>query len=97
MGIVEDIFKNKTLAGLAIGLGAAAVAPKLIPVVGQAVKPVAKALIKSGFLFFEKGKEAAAELGESIEDMWAEVQAEIEEEHTKSTLAAPVEEGEKTS
>lgn len=97
MGIVEDIFKNKTLAGLAIGLGAAAVAPKLIPVLGQAVKPVAKAFIKSGFLFYEKGKEAAAELGESIEDMWAEVQAEIEEEHTKTTLAAQAEEGEKAS
>lgn len=95
MGIVDDIFKNKTVTGLAIGIGAAVVAPKVLPVLGEAIKPIAKAALKSGILFFEKGKETAAELGETIEDLWAEVNAEIEEEHEKAVMAeegGPVEE-----
>ncbi|MEW6218755.1 MAG: DUF5132 domain-containing protein [Thermodesulfobacteriota bacterium] len=81
MGMVGDLLKGKTLVGLAVGLGAAVLAPRLLPVLAQAAKPVAKAAIKSGLVLFEKGKELAAETGEIVEDLWAEAKAEVEEEH----------------
>jgi hypothetical protein len=41
---------------------------------------MAKAAMKSGILLFEKGKETVAELSETVEDLWAEANAEVEEE-----------------
>lgn len=80
MGLLDDIFKEKVVTGLAIGIGAAMLAPKILPILGEAVKPLAKGVIKGGILAFEKGKEAVAEFTEATEDIVAEVKAELEEE-----------------
>lgn len=80
MGLLEDVTKNKVLTGLAIGFGAAMILPKLLPAIEQAAKPLAKGLMKSGLLFFEKGKEVIAEISETTEDLWAEVKTEVEAE-----------------
>lgn len=80
MGLLEDVTKNKVLTGLAIGFGAAILLPKLLPTIEQAAKPLAKGLMKSGLLFFEKGKEVIAEISETTEDLWAEVKTEVEAE-----------------
>ncbi len=80
MGLLDDVFKEKVVTGLAIGIGAAMLAPKILPIVAEAVKPLAKGVIKGGILAFEKGKEAVAEFTEATEDIVAEVKAELEEE-----------------
>lgn len=78
---VQDIFKNNIVAVLGIGIVAAVLIPIALPVVARAAKPFTKALIKSGIIVYEKGREAVAELGEVMEDVVAEAKAEIEQEH----------------
>jgi hypothetical protein len=75
----EEFFKSGTGKGIAIGIGVAILAPLLLPTVAKAARPLARAAIKSGLLLFEKGRETAAELGEVMEDLLAEAQAEIEQ------------------
>ncbi|MEW6427359.1 MAG: DUF5132 domain-containing protein [Thermodesulfobacteriota bacterium] len=80
MGLLENVTKNKVLTGLAIGVGASILLPKLLPVLAESARPLIKGLLKSGVLCFEKGKEMIAEVGESTEDLWAEIKMELEEE-----------------
>lgn len=80
MSLVDELTKGKIVTGLAIGIGASVLAPVVLPMLSQLVKPVAKGLMKGGLLLFEKGKEVAAETGEIVEDLWAEAKAEVEDE-----------------
>ncbi len=84
---IENFFKNNTGKGFAIGIAAVVLAPVILPVVVQAARPLARAAIKSGILFFNKGRETVAELGEVVEDLVAEARAEIDEERAKATSA----------
>ena len=86
----EDFFKSNVGKGVAIGIGAALLAPVVLPVLAKAGRPLARAAIKSGMLLFEKGRETVEEIGEVVEDLIAEAQAEIEEEteHTVIEEAA---------
>ena len=100
MGMIDDLFKGKVVTGLAIGVGAAFVAPKILPILGEAVKPLAKGAMKGGMLIYEKGKETVAEVAEMTEDMWAEVKAEMKEEHENfeiEDIGSEGEGGDKTS
>lgn len=65
------------LTGLALGVGAAVLARQLGPF-RQALRPFAKAAVKSGLSAFERGREQAARLGEKLEDMVAEIKLEQE-------------------
>jgi hypothetical protein len=56
--------------------------------VARAAKPFAKAVVKSGLVVYEKGREAAAELSEVMEDVVAEAKAEIEQGHAAAVAAA---------
>ncbi len=78
----DDIFKNKVVGGLAIGIGASILAPVVVSVFSEVGKPLLKATMKSGILLFEKTKELAAEVTETTEDLWAEAKAELEGELT---------------
>jgi hypothetical protein len=60
-----------------IGIGVLIVAPLVIPGVGEAVKPLAKAALKSGLIFVQRGRELISEAAEAIEDITAEVKAEL--------------------
>lgn len=62
------------------GLIGIALAPALAPALGQLVRPAAKAGIKAGLLLFERGRMAVSELRETVEDITAEVHAELEQE-----------------
>ena len=46
----------------------------------ELAKPVAKGALKAGVMAFERGRETLAELGEVVEDIVAETQAELREE-----------------
>jgi len=84
MALFDSGFRVGT--GLAIALGAIILAPVVIPVVAAVAKPLVKAGIKGGLLLFEKSREMLAETQEMIEDLTAEVKAELHQEHA---AAAP--------
>ncbi|MDZ8189978.1 MAG: DUF5132 domain-containing protein [Nostoc sp. ChiSLP02] len=82
------------LGDLAEGLGITGIVgiillPVFLPVIGGVGRPIAKKLVKSGIAFYEKNKEALAELGETWDDIIAEARAEVGEERMKS--AEPIE------
>ncbi len=74
---IEDIIKNDTAKGVALGVGAALVVVAAIPAIVTAGRPLARMAIKSGLLLLEKGREAMAEAREDMEDLVAEVKAEL--------------------
>ncbi len=93
MGLLDDGLKGSVLTGLAIGIGAAIVAPTVLPALVGVAKPFIKAVIKSGIIIYEKGKENAAELSEVFEDIVAEAKSEMADTH-KEAAAAVAPEGE---
>ena len=66
-----------SMGGLAIGAGVVLLAPVVLPIIGAALKPVFKAVIKGGILAYEGAKVSIAETKESLEDLAAEAKAEI--------------------
>ena len=80
MGLLDNAVKGTVLTGLAIGIGAAVLAPAVLPVLAGVAKPLAKAAMKSGLILYNKGKEVVAEVGEVTEDLWAEAKTEAEAE-----------------
>lgn len=86
MALLEDMFKGGSVfTGLAIGIGAAVVAPVLIP----ALRPIAKSLIKAGLVAYDQGRVALAELNERTGDIVAEARSELAEAGGTATAAAP--------
>jgi hypothetical protein len=81
---VKNAATNHPMQTLAIGVGAAILAPTVIPL----VKPLAKAAIKSGVSFYEKTKGAIAETGEAVGDIVAEAKAEVAAEQAKKASVA---------
>jgi hypothetical protein len=67
------------VAGGVIGV---LLAPTLAPALAGLARPAAKFGIKTGLLLFERSRIAAAELRETVEDIAAEVRAELEQEQT---------------
>lgn len=65
------------VTGMALSIVAAFLAPLWRPAASRYGRPVAKAAIKQGMMVFELGRERFAELGETVEDMLAEVQVEL--------------------
>lgn len=78
MGFLDNAVKGTVLTSLAIGIGAAVLAPVILPVLAGVAKPLAKAAMKSGLVLYNKGREVVAEVGEVTEDLWAEAKAETE-------------------
>lgn len=86
---ITDFLEEAGAPGIIVGIGAVLLAPVVIPVVAGIGKPLAKSIIKSGLVAYEKSKGALAELGETWEDVVAEAKAEIaEEKHTPAFEAA---------
>lgn len=84
---LDDLVKNSTPLGIAIGLGAAVLATAVLPAlpaIVRASRPTARAAIKSGLVLLEKGREVMAEASEEFEDMMAEVKAELRAERSVS-------------
>lgn len=96
MAGIDDLFKGNIVTGLAVGVGIAILAPVVTPILASVGKPLAKSLIKTGMLLYEKGRETAAELGEVFEDLMAEAKVEMEsaglgtvQAGTATTVGAP--------
>jgi len=60
-----------------LGIGVLLLAPVIIPVVASAMKPLAKATVKTGLSLAQRGRELISEAAEAFEDITAEVKAEL--------------------
>ena len=63
--------------GLLAGIGLSVLGPVLIPAVARIGRPAAKAAIVAGLTAYERSREVIAELGEGMEDLYAEAHAEM--------------------
>lgn len=74
---MDKMIRNLFL-GFAGGLAAAAVVPFLKPIAQEVGRPLVKITLKQSLLFAERVKTVAARFAESVEDLFAEVHAEVE-------------------
>jgi len=84
---VFAILKGPVGKGLALGITAVVLAPIILPVVTRAARPLAHAAVKTGMIFYERGREAVAEAQEVLEDVIAEVRAELARTDGQEDLA----------
>lgn len=75
--------KDNAVTGIFIGVGAALVAPVVLPVLASIARPMAKTMMKGGVLLYERGRETFAETSEHFQDMTAEVKAELAQEEAE--------------
>jgi Protein of unknown function (DUF5132) len=92
MALLEDVTKGGFTTVL-IGVGAAIVAPTVIPALATGLRPLAKALVKGGVTLYDSVKETVAEAGEQFNDLVAEVRSEMaesgdDERTTRTTTTA---------
>lgn len=78
------------LKGLAIGVGAVILVPVVISALVPIVKPLARSALKMGVHAYEKGREVLEELGETVEDVVAEVEEEMLDAHEAEEAVADV-------
>jgi hypothetical protein len=85
------LFDNGLKIGtpILVGLGALLLAPVVLPAAGGIAKPLVKAAVKSGLLLAQKGRELLSEAMESLEDITAEVKAELIAERQPVESAEP--------
>lgn len=77
MAILDNGFKG-AVPSILVVLGVALAAPIVLPAVAAVSRPLAKTLIKGYLVLSDMAKEFAAETGEQISDLVAEVKAERE-------------------
>jgi len=78
MALFEDMFKGNVGTGVAVA-GAMLLAPTVMPVVGRILRPVAKAVIKTGMVAY---RETMAGVGDVTGDLIAEARSELrQDEH----------------
>lgn len=70
------IMNSNVAVGIGVAAAATILAPVLLPVIAGVGRPLAKSLIKGGLMLYEKGRETVAMAGEAAEDMIAEIRAE---------------------
>ena len=74
MALLEDAFKGGgIMMAIAAGVGAALLAPVVIP----ALRPIAKSILKAGLIAYDQGRVALAELNEQTGDILAEARSEL--------------------
>jgi hypothetical protein len=76
MALFEDMFKGAGASGLVIGIGAALLAPVVLPALGRAIKPAAKAALKTGIKLY---RDTTSEVGRMTNELYQEAQAELAE------------------
>jgi hypothetical protein len=72
---MAQTWKGTFAAFVAGGLVGVFLAPAVAPALSRVARPAAKAAVKSGMALYRRGRESAAELLETIEDITAEVAA----------------------
>jgi hypothetical protein len=74
---VDDLVESQLLTGVAVAAGVLILAPIALPVLIGVARPLVKTAVKTGIVLYERGLEAAAEVGEAFEDIVAEAKSEL--------------------
>jgi len=82
------IMNSNVAVGIGVAAAATILAPVLLPVIAGVGRPLAKSLIKGGLMLYEKGRESVAMAGEAAEDMIAEIRAEDGQRRAGAAKAA---------
>ncbi|MGB7911639.1 MAG: DUF5132 domain-containing protein [Desulfobaccales bacterium] len=90
MAVMDRGLKG-AVPSILVVLGVALAAPIVLPAVAAVSRPLAKTLIRGYLTLADMAKEFAAEAGEQISDLMAEVQSERAESATAEAAAATVE------
>ncbi|MGA7563845.1 MAG: DUF5132 domain-containing protein [Desulfobaccales bacterium] len=90
MAVMDRGLKG-AVPSILVVLGVALAAPIVLPAVAAVSRPLAKTLIRGYLTLSDMAKEFAAEAGEQISDLMAEVQSERAESATAEAAAATVE------
>src|SRR5581483_5110753 len=80
VGVGVAIIEPELIPGILIGAGAL-LAPKLLPALGNAVRPILKGIVKAGYSATMAVRETVAEATENVQDMVAEARSEYETGH----------------
>jgi len=80
MALFDELPKS-WLSSALVGIGAALVAPAVLPALGSGIRPLAKSVLRGGILAYDKARELVAEAGEDMSDLIAEVRSEMDAEH----------------
>lgn len=76
---LDAILKSSAMKGLAVNLTAAILVPIAVSALAPLVRPAARSTLKAGIIAYEKMRETAAEFGEMLDDVVAEVQEELQQ------------------
>ncbi len=91
VGVGVAILEPEFIPGMLIGAGAL-LAPKILPGLGNLLRPMVKGVVKAGYAATMAVRESVAEAGENVQDMVAEARAEYDRGHTaEPEQAAPAE------
>jgi len=78
MAWYDDVLKGGGgLPGIAVALGAALLAPAVVPAVGRAIRPVAKTVLKTGIVLY---RNTLSGVGEAVGGIVDEAQRELDAE-----------------
>ncbi len=88
MALTDNGFKG-AVPSILVVLGVALAAPIVLPAVAAVSRPLAKTLIKGYLTLSDMAKEFAADAGEQISDLVAEVKAERETTAAAEMAAGP--------
>ena len=77
VGVGVAVLEPELIPGILIGAGAV-LAPKILPALGGALRPLLKVAVKAGYSAAMSVREMAAEGREHMEDLMAEARAEHE-------------------
>ncbi len=104
MALLEDVLGLEVLglegaaAPVAIGVGALLLAPRLLPLVGRVLRPVAKEVVKVGVAAYDATQATFSEAYQATGDLVAEARHEREQESAARRSAEPASRtGEKTA
>ncbi len=81
MAILDKDSRN-ILIGIAVGVAAAGAVKAFRPAFKGVGRPLAKGVIRSGIKIYDVSREAVAQAAEMIEDLVAEVRAEVAQNPT---------------
>jgi hypothetical protein len=74
VALLDDLAKGATPETVAIGIGAALLAPVLVPAVSSVLRPAAKAVLRTGIMLY---RTAAEPVSAAVGDLVAEAQHEL--------------------
>lgn len=86
MALLDDLAKGATPETVAIGIGAALLAPVLVPAVSSVLRPAAKAVLRTGIMLY---RTAAEPVSAAVGDLVAEAQLELAAARSAASEKAP--------